>query len=345
MEGEMARALRGRAGLAIAAIAVTASGCVPGWTVGFAGTGVVGFGGDGGPANAALLDTPADVVVDPGGGYVFVDGHNCVVRRADRQGVITTIAGRGGECGDAGDGGLATAALLNPILIAGPRELTQGLLARDGAGNLYLDDRANGRIRRIEVDGTIDTAVDYGSALVWLATDPSGHVLFNALSVSGSGSGSYDGIYRFEDNGSITPLLHDIDRFGLAVGPDGSLFTTRITASPSGDFTSLYRRPPSGPEVFLVTVSGVTFEDLDVDAAGTVYATRGNTIVTIGPTGTVTTIAGNGSPDPATGRQQGVATDLALSPRGLAVTPGGGLMLSSGHVVYRLWLPDPLGPR
>jgi hypothetical protein len=340
----MVRALGGRAARTAALVALaTAAGCVPGWTVGFAGTGAVGYAGDGGPANAALIDTPADIAVVPGDGFVFVDGHNCVIRRVDRHGVISTVAGRAGQCGDDGDGGPALDASLNPIMVSGPRELTEGLIARQADGDIYLDDRVNGRIRRIGTDGTIDTVLDYGLALVWLATDDAGQVLFNAYT-SQSGQ-PFDGIYRLEEDGSATLLLANVDRFGLAVGPDGSWYTTRVASSTSGFATSILRRSPTGQESLVVTVTGVTFADLDVDAAGTVYATHGNTVVTAEPGGTFDTIAGNGSPDPANGRQGGIGTDLALTPVGIEVTPGGGFLISSGHVVYRLWLPDPAGPR
>lgn len=69
-----------------------------------------------------------------------------------------------------------------------------------------------------------------------------------------------------------------------------------------------------------------------------------NQVVRLDPDGTVTPIAGTGNPDPATGRQYGDGLDLDLSPAGLAVTPNNGLLISSGHVVYRLDKPAQAGP-
>ena len=59
-----------------------------------AGTGVQGFGGDGGPAVAALVDSPGAVALDAGGNVFFADVHNHRIRRVDvSSGIITTVAG------------------------------------------------------------------------------------------------------------------------------------------------------------------------------------------------------------------------------------------------------------
>ena len=86
------------------------------------GTGAAGYGGDGGPATAAALQDPSDVVVTPDGGtWYLADAANHRIRAVDTaSGVITTIAGSAGVCGRAddpsdgcGDGGPATAATLD----------------------------------------------------------------------------------------------------------------------------------------------------------------------------------------------------------------------------------------
>src|ERR1700683_250796 len=77
------------------------------------GTGEKGFGGDGGPATAALLNGPFDVCFDRAGNLYFSDTFNNRIRRVDAaRGVITTVAGTG-EKAYSGDGGPATAAALN----------------------------------------------------------------------------------------------------------------------------------------------------------------------------------------------------------------------------------------
>jgi DNA-binding beta-propeller fold protein YncE len=105
-----------------------------------AGTGAQGYAGDGGPATQALLNNPFDLAFDPAGNLCFSDTYNHCIRRIDAQsGVITTIAGTGEE-GFSGDGGPATRARMNQ---------PYGIVI-DRAGNIYVADRLNGRVRRID---------------------------------------------------------------------------------------------------------------------------------------------------------------------------------------------------
>ncbi|MFI4948374.1 MAG: hypothetical protein ACHQC9_06200 [Alphaproteobacteria bacterium] len=119
------------------------------------GTGDKGFAGDGGPATAALLNGPFDVAFDGAGNLYFSDTFNCRIRRVDaRSGVISTVAGNG-EKGYSGDDGPATAAALNePYGIA-----------IDRGGNIFLADRLNRRVRRIDAaTGIITTLAGTGEA-------------------------------------------------------------------------------------------------------------------------------------------------------------------------------------
>jgi hypothetical protein len=89
--------------------------------------------------------------------------------------------------------------------------------------------------------------------------------------------------------------------------------------------------------------ASVTYQ-LGATADGTIYATTlGNTVVRVDPDDTVTTIAGTGTADPGTTAQSGVGTELDLSPVALATTPRNGLLIASGHVVYRLQDPAHAG--
>src|SRR5580658_7195879 len=119
------------------------------------GTGEKGFGGDGGPAAAALLNGPFDVCFDRAGNLYFSDTFNNRVRRVEAaSGVITTIAGNGDK-GFSGDGGPATKAALNE---------PYGVLV-DRAGNLYVADRLNRRVRRVDAaTGAITTLAGTGEA-------------------------------------------------------------------------------------------------------------------------------------------------------------------------------------
>jgi sugar lactone lactonase YvrE len=117
-----------------------------------AGNGVATLGGDGGPATAASLNYPLAVILDAAGNLIIADTLNNRIRKVDtKSGTITTIAGAGpaGLPGAfAGENGPATAASL-AIPIA---------LAFDKNQNLYISDRNNGRIRRIDAQtGNIKT--------------------------------------------------------------------------------------------------------------------------------------------------------------------------------------------
>ena len=101
-----------------------------------AGTGERGFSGEGGQAVEAQLSSPYGVAVDGAGNLYIADAGNNRIRKVDSSGLITTIAGTG-ERGFGGDGGPATAALLN-----NPTGVTL-----DSAGNLFVADTGNHRIR------------------------------------------------------------------------------------------------------------------------------------------------------------------------------------------------------
>ena len=137
------------------------------------------FAGDGGPATSAQLNLPTDVVVDASGNLYIADAGNERIRKVDRQGVITTIAGNGTR-GFAGDDGLATDAQLN--LDTGNLRAYSGI-ALDADGNLYIADGSNQRVRMIDRRGIITTiagtdgstpAGDGGPATAAVLSNPTG---------------------------------------------------------------------------------------------------------------------------------------------------------------------------
>jgi sugar lactone lactonase YvrE len=114
-----------------------------------AGTGIEGYGGDSGPATAALLDMPTGVAVDASGNLYIADSHNHRIREVS-NGTITTLAGNGTP-GFSGDGGLASAAQLSlPTAVA-----------VDSSGAIYIADTNNQRVREIR-RGTITTIAGNG---------------------------------------------------------------------------------------------------------------------------------------------------------------------------------------
>ncbi len=132
-----------------------------------AGTFIPGYTGDGGDASLASLSNPLDIVLDAADNIYFVDAGNHVIRKIDHAtGIISTIVGTGTP-GFWGEGSLAANAQLNN---------PQGL-AIDVAGNLYISDQGNARIRKISAaDGTITTIMGTGTA----GTPTAGDLAINA---------------------------------------------------------------------------------------------------------------------------------------------------------------------
>jgi len=117
----------------------------------FAGRGLAGFSGDGGPVTNATFNEPAGLALDAAGNLYIVDRSNSRVRRVDSRGVITTFAGSS-RAGFGGDGGPATAASL----------FSPSAIALDSAGNVYIADTSNGRVRKVDTAGIITTVAGTG---------------------------------------------------------------------------------------------------------------------------------------------------------------------------------------
>ena len=133
------------------------------------GTGKRGFGGNGGPADAATLDLPVAVVYDHDGNLLIADQANQMVRKVDRAtDVITTIAGTG-HCADAvnpdpcvvNDGGPATMAGFH--FPGGQAASPGGRIALGADGSIYVADTENFRLRRVDPAGIASTIAGTGT--------------------------------------------------------------------------------------------------------------------------------------------------------------------------------------
>jgi serine/threonine-protein kinase len=171
-----------------------------------AGNGTRGFSGDGGPAAQAQLSSPAQIDVDRDGNLYIADYFNTRIRRVDRAGIITTVAGNG-AAGFSGDGGPAREAQLSHI----------GSVAVDGAGNLYISDNDNNRIRKVDPSGRITTIAGTGVAGSSGDGGPAtGAQLNNPIGVSVNATGE---VYVAESGGD---RIRKIDAAGIIttiVGP------------------------------------------------------------------------------------------------------------------------------
>lgn len=114
----------------------------PGDIATVAGNGTAGYAGDGGPAINAELNNPSGVAVDNNGNIYIADLYNYLVRKVNASGIISTVVGNGsGAFG--GDNGPAVNAGLYPYAVA-----------VDAAGNLYIADTSNERIRAVNMGST-----------------------------------------------------------------------------------------------------------------------------------------------------------------------------------------------
>jgi len=117
-----------------------------------AGTGSMGFAGDGGPATAASFQSPEGVALDSAGNIFVSDYSHCRIRKiVAKTGIITTVAGTG-ECASEGDGGPATQAAIN----------YPGSVAVDRSGNIYFVEGGTNKVRRIDPQGGISTYAGNG---------------------------------------------------------------------------------------------------------------------------------------------------------------------------------------
>ena len=261
----------------------------------FAGTGIGGYGGDGGPATEAQLRLPNGLAVDGSGNFYVADTGNQRIRRIDPDGVITTIAGTG-DWGDGGDGGPATEAQLNH---------PDGL-AVDGSGILYVAELFGHRIRRIDPEGVITTIAGTGKRGYGGDGGPATEAQLNlpaTLAVDGSGNlyvaeTGNRRIRRIDPEGVITTIAGTGER---GFGGDGGPATEALL----------------GPRA------------LAVDGSGNLYVAdlRNYRIRRIDSEGVITTIAGTG--ERGYGGDGGPATEAQLNhPNGLAVDGSGNLYVA-----------------
>ena len=179
-----------------------------------AGDGVLGFSGDNGPATSAHLGVPKGVAVDAAGNIYIADTGNQRIRKVS-NGVITTVVGGGPPSGGLGDNGPATSALLNYPFGVGV----------DSAGNLYVEDTLDQRIRKVS-NGVITTVAGGGSYPVLLARSAGKFAATSSMSTA---------------RGGHTATLLDTSRVLIAGGDAGGtadLYDSATrTFTPTGNMT------------------------------------------------------------------------------------------------------------
>ncbi len=188
-----------------------------------AGNGISGFSGDGGMATEAELSGPVGVAVDAAGNLFVSEYLSARIRRITPDGRISTYVGTNGCC-SLGDGGPATQATVFNVPHA---------IAVDRAGNLYIADPTNARIRKVSTDGIITTiagngksgfAGDGGQATLAELNGPQGV----AVDVNGSVYVADSGNSRIRKiaNGTITTIAQVTQPVAVAVNSAGIVYFT-----------------------------------------------------------------------------------------------------------------------
>jgi uncharacterized protein (TIGR03437 family) len=259
-----------------------------------AGVGTRGFSGDGGPATAAELDRPSGVAVDRAGNLFITDDNR--IRIVSANGVIATLAGNGAPGRFSfGDGGSATAAGL---------DYPNGL-AVDGAGNLFVTEFGNHRVRKVSTDGIITTVA--GAPTQGFSGDGGPATVAELDRPIGVAVDSERNLY-IADNGS-----NRIRR----VSPDGII--TTVAGNGATDFSG-----DGGP----ATSAALSAFSVATDSERNLFIAdfRNHRIRKVSPDGIITTVAGTGIP--GSSGDGGPATSAGMSPRGVAVDSGGNLFIA-----------------
>jgi sugar lactone lactonase YvrE len=269
---------------------VSASGVVT--TV--AGNGTPGFSGDGGRATAAQINAPGGITFDRAGNLYIAESGGNRVRKVSLQGVITTVAGTG-TTGYAGDGRSATETqLVNPYGVA-----------FDSAGNLYIAELDNNRVRRVDPRGVISTVAGGGSSVL--------------------GDGGPAVAARL--SGPVRVFVDRMDNIYIA---DAFNFRVR-KVSPAGIITTVAGNGASdsdgdgGPAV-MASINGP--HGVAMDGAGNLYIAdfRGHRIRKVSPDGIITTVVGTG--DEGFSGDGGPAISAKIgSPSNVAVDSAGNLYI------------------
>jgi uncharacterized protein (TIGR03437 family) len=260
----------------------------------YAGNGNISFAGDGGPALSASFSNIQGLAVDSAGNLYIADTSNQRIRKVAPSGTVSTFAGNG-NTGASGDGGpAASATFLGP-----------GAVAVDSAGDVFIADTSNDRIRKVNTAGII-SEVAGGAVLAGFAGDGGPAIGAGLFLPSGVGVDTAGNVY-----------IADVADYRIRkVNSAGVISTVAGTGVKgfSGD---------GGPAAS-AQISGVAHMGLVVDSAGNLYfSDQGNHRVRkVTPGGTISTVAGNGLPSfsgdggPATAAGLNNPLDLALDSAG-----------------------------
>ena len=277
----------------------------------FAGTGVAGYSGDGGPATAAMLNQPGAVAFDAAGNLIIADCQNRRIRKVNASsGIITTIAGTGAE-GHSGDGDQATLAMLHRAVD----------LAIDTAGNIYFADSVDNLVRKISTTGVITTVAGTYTAEAYIGlagySGDGGPAKSATLNVpTGVAVDSTGNLYIADARNHAIRKVRPSDGFIFTIAGNGKGAGTD-TGSFSGDGGLASQAGLNTPEGVAVDPAG-NFYIADMENYRIRKVTANNNVIT--------TIAGTGT--------DGFSGDGGLATRATLNLPWSVALDASGDVFF-----------
>jgi uncharacterized protein (TIGR03437 family) len=268
-----------------------------------AGTGAAGYSGDGGPATSATMNYPFRLTWDPLTGNVYVaEVGNNVIRVIKPNGTIGTFAGTGIQ-GYSGDGGFATSArLYNPAAVAA-----------DGLGNVFIADSGNAVIREVNILGYISTVAGNANQFAGFGGDGGAAVNAELNNPEGIALGA-NGSFYIADQGN--DRIRYVDPKGIIQTVAGN--GTIGYSGDGGPATAAELHSPAAPMLFP-----------QQSATGNLYFcdVQNNVIRLLMPSGTIGTVAGNGTA--GFGGDGGLAASAELNgPRMVSSSPNGNLYVA-----------------
>ena len=226
----------------------------------FAGNGISGYGGDGGLAKDAYITGGGGVATDHFNNVYVADGGNHRIRKITPDGIIRTIAGTG-VAGYNGDGLPATAAQLN----------SPQTIAIDDTGNVYICDRNNYRIRKVDTAGYIHTIAGIG-------------VIGSVADGAKADTSAIDESWCIRLDRANNLLFNEKDRIRKISSQDGTIET--LAGNGLHGYTG-----DGGP----ATTAAIFVESFTVDSFGNVFVTGANRIRKVDTGGVINTLAGTGA--------------------------------------------------